>query len=122
MCSHDVIGLVGSPVYTSRIQADQHRIETPADTVTDTLHDDGSATVHNVSACWHLQQVAVKASVHGTMRGDVALGGRWFSLVSMHGQRLASDNLEALYIYGYSLREVPTAKRIATLANLSNTD
>ena len=36
---------------------------------------------------------------YGLAHGDIAYGGNWFFLMSDHGQRVASDNLEALMAY-----------------------
>ena len=105
MCGHGTIGLVASLAHMGRIAAGTHRIETPVGTVTATLHADGSVSVRNVPAWRHLHQVAVQVPGHGTVRGDVAWGGNWFFLVGEHGQRVASDNLDVLTAYCWSLRE-----------------
>ena len=105
MCGHGTIGLVASLAYMGRIKAGIHRIETPVGCVTATLHADGSVSVRNVPAWRHLHQVAVDVPGYGTIRGDVAWGGNWFFLASEHQQRIASDNLSALTLYGTSLRE-----------------
>ncbi len=105
MCGHGTIGLVASLAYLGRIQPGKHGIETPVGTVTATLHEDGSVSVRNVPAYRHRHQVAVNVSGHGTVYGDVAWGGNWFFLVSEHGQRVASDNLDALTAYAWALRE-----------------
>jgi 4-hydroxyproline epimerase len=112
MCGHGTIGLVASLAYLGRIAPGAHRIETPVGTVTATLHADGSVSVRNVPAWRHLHQVAVDVPGHGTVRGDVAWGGNWFFLVSEHGQRVASDNLEALTAYSVLLREALAAQGI----------
>ncbi|WP_092001201.1 4-hydroxyproline epimerase [Polaromonas sp. OV174] len=112
MCGHGTIGLVASLAYMGRIQPGEHRIETPVGTVTATLHGDGSVSVRNVPAYRHLHQVAVEVLGHGTVRGDVAWGGNWFFLVSQHGLRVASDNLEALTAYSVSLREALAAQGV----------
>lgn len=105
MCGHGTIGLVASLAYMGRITAGIHRIETPVGCVTATLHADGSVSVRNVPAWRHLHQVAVDVPGYGTIRGDVAWGGNWFFLASEHQQRIASDNLSALTLYGTSLRD-----------------
>ncbi|WP_411877499.1 4-hydroxyproline epimerase [Polaromonas sp. YR568] len=105
MCGHGTIGLVASLAHLELIAPGVHRIETPVGTVTATLHADGSVSVRNVPALRHLRQVAVEVPGHGTVRGDVAWGGNWFFLVSEHGQRVVSDNLEALTAYSVLLRE-----------------
>jgi 4-hydroxyproline epimerase len=81
-------------------------------TVEATLHADRSVSVRNVPAWRHLHQVAVTVPGHGTVRGDVAWGGNWFFLVSEHGQRVASDNLDALTAYSWALREALAAQGI----------
>lgn len=112
MCGHGTIGLVASLAYLGRIAPGAHRIETPVGTVTATLHEDGSVSVRNVPAWRHLHQVAVAVPGHGVVRGDVAWGGNWFFLASEHGQRVASDRLEALTAYSVSLREALAAQGI----------
>jgi 4-hydroxyproline epimerase len=112
MCGHGTIGLVASLAYLGRIGPGTHRIETPVGNVTATLHADGSVSVRNVPAWRHLHQMAVDVPGHGTVRGDVAWGGNWFFLVSAHGQRVASDNLEALTAYSVALREALSAQGI----------
>jgi len=110
MCGHGTIGLVTSLAYMGRIQPGVHRIETPVGTVTATLHGDGSVSVRNVPAYRHLHQVAVEVPGYGTVRGDVAWGGNWFFLVSEHGQRVASDNVDVLTAYSWLLREALAAQ------------
>ena len=112
MCGHGTIGLVASLAYLGRIAPGAHRIETPVGTVTATLHEDGSVSVRNVPAWRHLHQVAVDVPGHGVVRGDVAWGGNWFFLASEHGQRVASDKLDALTAYSVSLREALAAQGI----------
>ena len=112
MCGHGTIGLVASLAHLELIAPGAHRIETPVGVVTATLHADGSVSVRNVPAWRHLRQVAVEVPGHGTVRGDVAWGGNWFFLVNEHGQRVASDNLEALTAYSVLLREALAAQGI----------
>ncbi|UUZ70545.1 4-hydroxyproline epimerase [Polaromonas sp. P2-4] len=112
MCGHGTIGLVATLAHMGRIQPGVHRIETPVGTVEATLHADRSVSVRNVPAWRHLHQVAVTVPGHGTVRGDVAWGGNWFFLVSEHGQRVASDNLDALTAYSWALREALAAQGI----------
>jgi 4-hydroxyproline epimerase len=112
MCGHGTIGLVATLAHMGRIQAGVHRIETPVGTVEATLHADRSVSVRNVPSWRHLHQVTVTVPGHGTVRGDVAWGGNWFFLVSEHGQRVASDNLDALTAYSWALREALVAQGI----------
>ena len=48
MCGHGTIGLIATLAYLGRVQAREHRIETPVGPVTATLHADGTVTVANV--------------------------------------------------------------------------
>ena len=105
MCGHGTIGLVASLAYLGRIAPGEHRIETPVGTVTTTLHEDGSVSVRNVPAYRLHHQLAIEVPGHGRVVGDVAWGGNWFFLVSDHGQRVASDNLEALTAYTCAVQQ-----------------
>lgn len=105
MCGHGTIGLIASLAYLGRITPGEHRIETPVGTVTTTLHTDGSVSVRNVPAYRLHHQLAVDVPGHGRVVGDVAWGGNWFFLISDHGQRVASDNLEALMAYSCAVQQ-----------------
>jgi 4-hydroxyproline epimerase len=104
MCGHGTIGLIASLAYLGRIRPGEHRIETPVGTVKATLQEDGSVSVCNVPSWRHLRQVAVEVPGQDQVLGDVAWGGNWFFLVSKHGQRVASDNIEVLTAYCAKLR------------------
>lgn len=104
MCGHGTIGLVASLAFLGRIQAGRHVIETPVGHVTATLLDDGSVSVQNVLSYRLHHAVEVKVPGHGRVTGDIAWGGNWFFLVSNHGQRIASDNLDALTDFTWALR------------------
>ena len=112
MCGHGTIGLVATLAHMGRIQPGVHRIETPVGTVQATLHADRSVSVRNVPSWRHLRQVAVTVPGYGTVHGDVAWGGNWFFLVSDHGQRIASDNVDMLTTYSWALREALVAQGI----------
>jgi 4-hydroxyproline epimerase len=105
MCGHGTMGLVASLAYMGRIAPGEHRIETPVGTVTTTLHEDGSVSVRNVPAYRLHRQLAVDVPDCGRVVGDVAWGGNWFFLISDHGQRVASDNLEALMRYSSAVQQ-----------------
>lgn len=105
MCGHGTIGLVASLAYLGRITHGEHRIETPVGTVTTTLHEDGSVSVRNVPAYRLYHRLAVDVPGYGRVVGDVAWGGNWFFLVANHGQRVASDNLEALTAYTCAVQQ-----------------
>jgi 4-hydroxyproline epimerase len=99
MCGHGTIGLVATLAYMGHIQPGVHKIETPVGTVQATLHSDGSVSVRNVPSWRHAKQVAVNVPGYGLAHGDIAYGGNWFFLMNDHGQRVASDNLDALMAY-----------------------
>jgi len=99
MCGHGTIGLVVTLAHMGRIQPGVHKIETPVGTVQATLHPDHSVSVRNVPSWRYAKQVAVQVPGYGLAHGDIAYGGNWFFLMSDHGQRVASDNLEALMAY-----------------------
>ncbi len=105
MCGHGTIGLVASLAYLGRIQPGEHGIETPVGTVTTTLHEDGSVSVRNVPAYRLHQGLSLTVPGIGTVTGDVAWGGNWFFLMSEHGQRVASDNLQALTDYTCAIQQ-----------------
>lgn len=104
MCGHGTIGVIASLAFLGHIQAGRHIIETPVGNVTATLLDDGSVSVQNVPSYRLHHAVAVEIPGHGRVTGDVAWGGNWFFLVSDHGQRIASDNLEVLTEFTWALR------------------
>ena len=99
MCGHGTMGLVATLAHMGRIQPGVHLIETPVGTVQATLHADRSVSVRNVPSWRHAKQVAVTVPGYGLAHGDIAYGGNWFFLMNDHGQRVASDNLEALMAY-----------------------
>lgn len=99
MCGHGTIGLVASLAHLGSIQPGVHRIETPVGTVEATLHEDRSVSVRNVPAYRYRQNVRLDVPELGSVTGDIAWGGNWFFLIADHGQRVASDNLDALTAY-----------------------
>jgi 4-hydroxyproline epimerase len=99
MCGHGTIGLVASLAHLGRIQPGVHRIETPVGTVEATLHEDRSVSVRNVPAYRYRKDVRLEVPGLGSITGDIAWGGNWFFLIADHGQRVASDNLDALTAY-----------------------
>ncbi|MBU6956734.1 4-hydroxyproline epimerase [Pseudomonas sp. CVAP len=105
MCGHGTIGLVASLAYLKRIEPGVHRIETPVGTVEATLHADRSVSVRNVPAYRYRKAVQLTLPGYGAVSGDIAWGGNWFFLIADHGQRIASDNLEALTAYTWAVRE-----------------
>lgn len=104
MCGHGTIGVIASLAFLGRIQAGRHVIETPVGNVTATLLDDGSVSVQNVPSYRLRHAVEVDIPEYGRVTGDIAWGGNWFFLVSDHGQRIASDNLDVLTDFTWALR------------------
>ena len=112
MCGHGTIGLIASLAYLGRIQPGEHTIETPVGDIRASLHDDGSVSVHNVPAYRYRHAVQVQVPGIGTVTGDIAWGGNWFFLISDHGQRVQSDNLDALTQYTWAVRQALGAQGI----------
>lgn len=112
MCGHGTIGVVASLAFLGRLQAGQHVIETPVGNVTATLHADGSVSVQNVPSYRLRHAVEVDIPGHGRVTGDIAWGGNWFFLVSDHGQRISSDNLDALTEFTWAMRQALEAQGI----------
>jgi len=112
MCGHGTIGLIASLAHLGRIKPGVHRIETTVGVVTAKLHEDGSVSVQNVPSYRYLHRVRVSVPGHGVIHGDVAWGGNWFFLVADHGQRVNSDNLNALTTYSCSVRDALAAQGV----------
>jgi 4-hydroxyproline epimerase len=105
MCGHGTIGLVATLAYMGRISPGEHRIETPAGTITARLHEDGAVTVHNVPSYRKSKALSIDVPGHGTIVGDIAWGGNWFFLVEQHQHELSLTNLEALTDFTWSIRQ-----------------
>jgi 4-hydroxyproline epimerase len=105
MCGHGTIGLVASLAHLGRIGPGVHSIETPVGTVQATLHEDRSVSVRNVPAYRYRKALRLEVPGIGPVEGDVAWGGNWFFLIADHGQRVASDNLDALTAYTYAVQQ-----------------
>ena len=105
MCGHGTIGLVASLAHLGRIGPGVHSIETPVGTVQATLHEDRSVSVRNVPAYRWRKALRLEVPGIGPVEGDVAWGGNWFFLIADHGQRVASDNLDALTAYTYAVQQ-----------------
>ena len=112
MCGHGTIGLVASLAHMGRIEAGEHRIETPVGIITATLHQSGEVTVENVVSYRKAANVAVDVPAFGTVRGDVAWGGNWFYLIEDHGFELSLKNVEHLTEFTWAVRQALNATRI----------
>lgn len=100
MCGHGMMGVMTTLHYLGRISPGTHRVETPAGTVTSTLHPDGRVSVTNVTS------FRLAANVQaGDVTGDVAYGGNWFFLVSDHIVDLSRSHIPALTASALQIRE-----------------
>jgi 4-hydroxyproline epimerase len=105
MCGHGTIGLIVTLAYLQRLGPGDHRIETPAGTVTARLHEDGEVTVGNVASYRAASGIKVYVSGYGEITGDIAWGGNWFFLVNDHGLELSLANLDALTEFAWKTRQ-----------------
>ena len=112
MCGHGTIGLVASLAYLGLIDPGEHTIETPVGNISAHLHEDGSVSVHNVPSWRYHHNLTVQVPGIGTVTGDIAWGGNWFFLINDHGQRVQSDNLDALTNYTWAVRQALDAQGI----------
>jgi 4-hydroxyproline epimerase len=106
MCGHGTIGLVVTLAYLGRIAPGEHRIETPAGTVSARLHENDEVSVANVPSFRAAAGVKVNVPGHGEVTGDVAWGGNWFFLINDHGMELSLANLDALTAFTWEIRGV----------------
>jgi 4-hydroxyproline epimerase len=112
MCGHGTIGLIATLAYLERIEAGEHRIETPVGTVSAILHESGEVTVNNVASYRSAANVAIEVPGYGEVKGDVAWGGNWFYLVREHGSELTLSNIEALTNFTWAIRQALRANGI----------
>ena len=110
MCGHGTIGLVVTLAHLGRIEAGQHRIETPVGIVTATLHSGGEVSVTNVASWRERKAATVDVPGIGPVAGDVAWGGNWFFLVSEHRQDLSLDRVDKLTDYCWRVRQALNAQ------------
>ena len=92
MCGHGTIGLITTLAHMGRIGPGQHRIETPAGTVSTQLHEDGRVSVSNVPSYRLRASVPVDVAGYGRFKGDIAWGGNWFFLIEDHPFTLSLAN------------------------------
>ncbi|MGH9503512.1 MAG: 4-hydroxyproline epimerase [Terriglobales bacterium] len=105
MCGHGTIGLVATLSYMGRIKPGEHRIETPAGTVSAILHDNREVTVNNVPSYRSAAKVVVEVPGFGPVCGDVAWGGNWFFLAEAQGRELELGKVEALTDFTWAIRQ-----------------
>ena len=116
MCGHGTIGLIATLSYMGRVEAGDHRIETPVGAVTATLHPDGTVTVANVPSYRHATRVSVDVPGHGAVHGDVAWGGNWFFLCADHGMSLEADRVGELTAFAQQVRDALRHQGVTGLA------
>lgn len=104
MCGHGTIGVAVTLAAEGRLGVGTHSLETPAGTVTVTLHDANRVSVANVASYCYRRNVALDVDGIGTVHGDIAWGGNWFFLVSDHGQPLELANADNLTDWCWKLR------------------
>ncbi len=105
MCGHGAIGLVVTLAHMGKIQAGEHRIETPVGVVTARLHESGEVTINNVPSYRIAKQREVEVEGHGKVKGDIAWGGNWFFLVGDHPYDLTLANIDALTDFTWRIRK-----------------
>ncbi|MFP5227470.1 MAG: proline racemase family protein [Acidobacteriota bacterium] len=112
MCGHGTIGLIKTLAHLGRIEAGEHRIETPVGVVRATLHASGQVTVENVVSYRYRAAVPVSVPGYGTVEGDIAWGGNWFYLLDTAPCDLVLENQQALTEYTWAIRGALTANHI----------
>ena len=128
MCGHGMIGLMVTLKYLGRVQAGEHRIETPVGVVTARLHEDGSVSVRNVASYRKAKGVTIHVDGIGAVRGDVAWGGNWFFLAEEPKWELELTNIEALTDITWRIRQAinaqgfPEVDHVELFANSSVAD
>lgn len=105
MCGHGTLGVVAALAYLGRIQAGEHRLETPVGVVTATLQADGAIAVTNVPSYRLQSRFTVEVAGTGPVSGDVAWGGNWFYLAENPGPALELAHVEALTSLAWRIRQ-----------------
>ena len=105
MCGHGSIGLICTLNYLGKISPGVHAIDTPAGTVSCTLHADGKVSIENVASYRHRRAVTVNTANHGSITGDIAWGGNWFYLVDGGDRKIDLTNIDDLMTFGRAIRE-----------------
>lgn len=113
MCGHGMIGFVVTLGHMGRIEAGEHRIETPVGDVTVWLHGNGEVSFRNVPSYRHAKDVTIDVAGYGEITGDIAWGGNWFFLVNDHGEEISPSNIERLTVVTWGIRQTLTKNGIS---------
>ena len=113
MCGHGMIGFVVTLGHMGRIEAGEHRIETPVGEVTAWLHGSGEVSFRNVPSYRHAKDVTIDVADYGEVTGDIAWGGNWFFLVNDHGEEISPSNIERLTLVTWGIRQTLTKNGIS---------
>jgi 4-hydroxyproline epimerase len=110
MCGHGTMGLIVALAHLGRLEAGDHRVETPVGVVTATLHPDGRVAGTNVPSYRAQKDFTVEVPGLGPVRGDVAWGGNWFYLVDQADRSLQIEDVEELTDYCWRVRQAVNAQ------------
>ncbi len=113
MCGHGMIGFVVTLGHMGRIEAGEHRIETPVGEVTAWLHGSEEVSFRNVPSYRHAKDVTIDVADYGEVTGDIAWGGNWFFLVNDHGEEVSPSNIERLTLVTWGIRQTLTKNGIS---------
>jgi 4-hydroxyproline epimerase len=110
MCGHGTIGLMASLHFAGLLGPGSVKIDTPVGAVDAQLHADGTISIANVVSYRTHQAVSVNVPQIGQVSGDVAWGGNWFFLISLHGQIIDLQHVESLTDFTWRVREAINAQ------------
>jgi proline racemase len=96
--------VVATLAHLGRIQAGEHKIETPVGAVSALLHPDGRVTVENVTSYRYEKGIVVDVAGFGEVTGDVAWGGNWFFLTEDAPVPLTLENRETLTSFAIAVK------------------
>lgn len=106
MCGHGTIGLVATLAYLGKIAPGSVTFETPVGIVKAELQEDGSASFENVPSYRHRKDLRVKLGSLGEITGDIAYGGNWFFISSVHGNEVDRSRIGALEVFTSLVQDV----------------
>ncbi len=104
MCGHGSIGVIATLKHLGRIEAGVHRLDTPVGTVSCTLHQDGRATIENITSFRFRHLVEIDVPGFGRVSGDVAWGGNWFFLVDAGKRPMGRGHIPDLMQFARAIR------------------